>query len=89
MMDYESAFLGLILAGVLLMITGLGLMMPSAAGPDDSRITFAERRLSLRRRTQRTPMPTSARYIGRTAGPAQRVNAIPPQGDGTKRAIGR
>ncbi len=45
MMDYESAFLGLILAGVLLMITGLGLMMPSAAGPEASRITFAERRL--------------------------------------------
>ncbi len=44
-MDYESAFLGLILAGVLLMITGLGLMMPSAAGPEASRITFAERRL--------------------------------------------
>ncbi len=45
MMDYESAFLGLILAGVLLMIAGLGLLMPAAAGPEASRISFAERRL--------------------------------------------
>jgi hypothetical protein len=44
-MDYESAFLGLILAGVLLMITGLGLLMPSVAGPEASPITLAERRL--------------------------------------------
>jgi hypothetical protein len=43
MMDYESAFLGLIVAGVLLMITGLGLMMPSASGLEASRTSFAER----------------------------------------------
>jgi hypothetical protein len=45
MMDYGSAFLGLILAGVLLMIAGLGLLMPTATGPGASRVTFAERHL--------------------------------------------
>lgn len=41
---YESAFLGLILAGVLMMIVGLGLMMPPASSPDSARVTYAERR---------------------------------------------
>ena len=40
----ESAFLGLILAGVLMMIIGLGLMMSPASSPDDVRVTFAEKR---------------------------------------------
>lgn len=45
MMDYESAFLGLILAGVLLMIAALGLLMPTATGPGALRVTFAEKHL--------------------------------------------
>jgi hypothetical protein len=55
MMDYESAFLGLILAGVLLMIAGLGLLMPTAGGPEASRITFAEKRL-----IERPPLDAAA-----------------------------
>lgn len=43
MKHYESAFLGLILAGVLMMIIGLGLMI-SPVSPDSARVTFAEKR---------------------------------------------
>ena len=44
MKDYESAFLGLILAGVLMMVVGLGLLMPTAARSDSPRVSLAERR---------------------------------------------
>lgn len=35
MKDYESGFLMLILAGILVMVIGLGLMMSAARSPDD------------------------------------------------------
>ena len=44
MKHYENAFLGLILAGVLLMIIGLGLTMSPASSPDNVHVTFAEKR---------------------------------------------
>lgn len=34
MRDYESGFLALILAGVLMMVVGLGLMLSAARSPD-------------------------------------------------------
>ena len=43
MKQYESAFLGLILAGVLMMIIGLGLMLSSVHSADGPRWVFAER----------------------------------------------
>jgi hypothetical protein len=54
MMDYENAFLGLILAGVLLMAVGIGLMMPLASAPEASPITLADRRAA-----ERTPLYTA------------------------------
>jgi hypothetical protein len=42
MKEYENAFLGLILAGVLLMIIGLGLMMTPARSMASVHATFAE-----------------------------------------------
>lgn len=44
MKHYENVFLGLILAGVLMMIIGLGLTMTPASSPDGVRVTFAEKR---------------------------------------------
>ena len=45
MKQFESAFLGLILAGVLMMIVGIGLLMTTARSPDGARAVFAERQM--------------------------------------------
>jgi hypothetical protein len=45
MKDFGSAFLGLILAGVLMMVIGIGLLMSSARSPI-SWVVFAEKRTS-------------------------------------------
>ena len=43
MKQFESAFLGLILAGVLMMVIGLGLLMSSGRSSDGARAVLAER----------------------------------------------
>jgi hypothetical protein len=59
MKEYENAFLGLILAGVLLMIIGLGLMMTPARSMDSVRATFAEKQA-----VARAPAYTAVRASG-------------------------
>ena len=43
MRDYESGFLALILAGVLMMVIGLGLMVSAVRSPDDARAGLGQR----------------------------------------------
>jgi hypothetical protein len=38
MKDYASGFLALILAGILMMVIGIGLMLPAARSPDNVRL---------------------------------------------------
>lgn len=59
MKDYASAFLGLILAGVLMMVIGLGLMMSSAGDRDGSHPAAASA----------LPAERSAVYAERSASP--------------------
>jgi hypothetical protein len=67
MKHYESAFLGLILAGVLTMIAGLGLMMSPAGSPDSARVTYAERRAIAQ-------APVTADRLSNDKGPATPSN---------------
>ena len=39
MKDYESGFLALILAGILMMVIGIGLMIPAARAPDNPSVS--------------------------------------------------
>ena len=43
MNDYESGFLALILAGVLVMVIGLGLMVSAVRSSDDARTGLGQR----------------------------------------------
>jgi hypothetical protein len=65
MKQYESAFLGLILAGVVMMIIGLGLIMTSARSPDGPHWVFAERQAIERPPTAAAGTSNSAQRIER------------------------
>ena len=43
MKDYESGFLALILAGILMMVIGLGLMVSAVRFPDETRAGLGQR----------------------------------------------
>jgi hypothetical protein len=43
MKDYESGFLALILAGILMMVIGLGLMVSAARSPNEARAALGQR----------------------------------------------
>ena len=43
MKDYESGFLALILAGILVMVIGLGLMVSAARAPNEARAGVGQR----------------------------------------------
>ena len=46
MKDYESGFLALILAGILVMVIGLGLMVSAARAPNEARAGLGQQRSS-------------------------------------------
>ena len=90
MKHFESAFLGLILAGVLMMVIGLSLLMTSARS-DSARPMLAEGRATAQARSMRGHRAARERSTD-NAGSRPNVNAQSRVNDthgGTKTTLGR